>query len=118
VVYADSVVVPDLVVYRWDRIPRTPSGDLAEDASIPPDIAIEIASPGQSLRDLRGRCQWYVAHATPIALLVNRRTASISLFRSGIPARVLRGSDRVDLDEVLPGFQLTVQDLFDSLRVD
>lgn len=118
VAYADAVVVPDLIVYRWDRIPRTPDGFLAEDARVPPDIAVEIASPGQSLRDLRERCAWYVEHGTRIALLINRRTQSVSIFRPETPMRVLRGPDRIDLDEVLPGFELTVQELFDSLRGD
>jgi Uma2 family endonuclease len=118
VIYAGSVVVPDLVVYRWERIPRTPGGALAEDASIPPDIIVEIASPGQSLRALRERCQWYVEHGSQIALLVNPRTQTMSVFRPDTPSHVLREADRIDLDAVLPGFQLTVQELFDTLRVD
>jgi Uma2 family endonuclease len=118
VIYAGRVVVPDLVVYRWERIPRSPGGALAEDASVPPDIIVEIVSPGQSLRGLRERCRWYVEHGTPIALLVNPRTETIDVFGPETSMPVLRGEDRIDLDAVLPGFQLTVQDLFDTLRVD
>ena len=118
VIYAGSVVVPDLVVYRWERIPRSPGGALAEDASIPPDIIVEILSPGQSLRALRERCQWYVEQGTPTALLVNPRTETINVFGPDTPMPVLRGADRIDLDAVLPGFQLTVQELFDTLHVD
>jgi Uma2 family endonuclease len=118
VVYAGSVVVPDLVVYRWERIPQGPGGLLAQDATIPPDVVVEILSPGQSPRVLRERCQWYVEHGTQIALLVNPRTETISSFSTGRTVRELRGPDRVDLDAVLPGFELTVQELFDTLRVD
>ena len=32
--------------------------------------------------------------------------------------RRLSGIDRIDLDSVLPGFELTVQALFDTLRID
>ena len=118
VVYAGGVVVPDLVVYRWGRIPRSPGGALAEDASIPPDVIVEILSPGQGLRALRERCQWYVEHGTPIALLVNPRTETINVFRPDTSMRVLHEADRIDLDAVLPGFQLTVRELFDTLRVE
>ena len=31
--------------------------------------------------------------------------------------RALRGPERIDLDNLLPGFELTVQDLFASLRL-
>ena len=44
--------------------------------------------------------------------------ASIILIRPDGQPRALRGVDRIDLDEVLPGFELTAQELFDSLRLD
>src|SRR4030081_3748797 len=40
--------VPDIVVYRWARRPIAPNGQLAEEATEPPDLAIEIVSPGQA----------------------------------------------------------------------
>jgi Uma2 family endonuclease len=48
--------VPDVAVYRWDRIPRDASGRVANDFSEPPDIAVEIASPEQSANALVRRC--------------------------------------------------------------
>src|SRR6266508_2516904 len=37
--------VPDIAVFRWARIPRDETGQLAADCFDPPDVAIEIASP-------------------------------------------------------------------------
>jgi hypothetical protein len=34
------------------------------------------------------------------------------------PQEALTGDDRIDLDEVLPGFELTVNQLFASLALD
>src|SRR5690242_18087723 len=48
--------VPDVSVLRWDRIPRTADGRVADDVLWPPDIAIEIVSPGQSVNALVRRC--------------------------------------------------------------
>jgi hypothetical protein len=42
--FAGASLVPDLAVYRWERIPRTAEGMLADDSFVPP----EIASPGQA----------------------------------------------------------------------
>jgi Uma2 family endonuclease len=116
--FAGSSPVPDVAVYRWDRVPRDADGEPVDDVFIPPDIAIEIRSPGQSLRSQIERCRWYVDRGVPIALLVNRPDRSVRLFRPGQPERMLRGSERIDLDDVLPGFELTPEALFDSLRLD
>lgn len=34
--------VPDVAVYRWERIPRTRDGEIADDFTEPPDIAIDL----------------------------------------------------------------------------
>lgn len=41
-------IVPDLVVFRWDRIPLTPSRKIANRIESFPDWAIEILSPHQN----------------------------------------------------------------------
>ena len=40
------------------------------------------------------------------------------VFRAGQPLLVLEGDDRIDLDDVLPGFDLTVDAMFDGLAPD
>jgi Uma2 family endonuclease len=117
VTFADASLVPDVVVYRREHVPTTPSGEIADDAVTPPDIAIEIASPGQSLSSLIRRCSWYVANGVPLALLVLPRDRSVRVFRPNQQPLVLEGDVLIDLDDVLPGFQLSVSELFDSLKL-
>src|SRR4029077_12985917 len=76
-VYAGAAYVPDVAVYRWDRIPRTSDGELADDFREPPDIAIEIVSPKQSTNALIRRSLWYVRHGVEIALLVDPSDRSV-----------------------------------------
>ena len=108
--------VPDLIVYRSDRVPSDERGDIAEDFHEPPDVAVEIGSPGQTLKDLVERCRWYVEHGVHVALLVLPRTRSARVFRAGTELGPLRGADRIDLGDVLPGFELAVGELFGALR--
>src|SRR5436190_9807814 len=63
--------VPDISVYRRDRIPLDANGLIVDDFTEPPDIAIEIVSPEQSVNALVRRCVWYVAHGVQMALLVD-----------------------------------------------
>jgi Uma2 family endonuclease len=114
-VYAGAAYVPDVAVYRWDRIPRTPDGKLANDFREPPDIAIEIVSPEQSTNALIRRSLWYVQHGVEIALLVDPSDESVIRWHAQDPTAVLRRTDAISFGGVLPGLQLTVSELFDVL---
>ena len=116
--YAGASPVPDISVYRWERVPRTVAGRLARDARTSPDLAIEIRSPGQTVRELAKRCEWYVAHGVPVALLVDPRRETIRVFRPGEPCSVQRAGDRIALDELAPGLELVVTDIFAALSAD
>jgi Uma2 family endonuclease len=115
--FAGSSVVPDVAVYRWERLPRNGEGDLEGDSREPPDIAIEIVSPKQSVTALTRRCLWYVEHGLRMAVLVDPQDRSVLVFWPGGRTAALRGADRIDFGEILPGFQLGVQELFASLKV-
>lgn len=115
--YGGRSYVPDLSVYRWDRIPINDAGKIAHDFFDPPDIAFEIVSPQQSVTGRVRRYLWYVENGVQIAVLIEPDDESVLVFRAGQTPQALHGDDRIDLDEVLPGFDLTVQELFDSLRM-
>jgi len=116
--YGEFSLVPDVAVYRWARIPRTPDGKIANRFTEAPDIAVEIASPEQSVTVLAQKCVTFLEQGTEIALLVNPADETVIRFVPGQSPRTLRGDDRIDLDSVLSGFQLTVRELFASLRID
>ncbi|MFQ3680386.1 MAG: Uma2 family endonuclease [Pseudanabaenaceae cyanobacterium] len=46
-VFGGRAIVPDIAVFRWERIPRLPSGRIANPFEVPPDWVIEILSPEQ-----------------------------------------------------------------------
>ncbi|HEX2171120.1 MAG TPA: Uma2 family endonuclease [Dehalococcoidia bacterium] len=113
--YAGASPVPDISIYRWERLPRNEAGRLVDDFVEPPPIAVEIPSPGQKVNRLRRRCGWYVEQGVRQALLILPDDESVISFRPGAEPQVLRGSDRIDLDEILPGFGLTAAAVFDLL---
>ncbi len=116
--FGAEVLVPDVAVYRWDRLPRTVAGELANVYQGPPDIAVEIVSPEQSVREMVAKCRRYIAEGVSIALVVDVDHRTVTRLDEQESETVLRGDDRIDLDRVLPGFTLTVRHLFDTLRVD
>src|SRR5438132_3399405 len=60
--YAGQSRVPDVAVYLWERIPRGERGRVGDDFFVPPDVAIEIISPGQRVNQMVERCVWFVAN--------------------------------------------------------
>jgi len=116
--YGGQSLVPDVSIYRWGRVPRLANGRVANTFVEPSDIAIEIVSPEQSVNRLIRRCIRFNEDGVSIALLVDPDDDSVLLFRSGTPPQALSGDDSIDLTDVLPGLQLTVRELFDSLKLD
>jgi Uma2 family endonuclease len=110
--------LPDVAVYRWERIPVDAEGWVVDGAlTAPPDIAIEIVSPDQRVSAQLRRCVEYVNAGAVIALLVDPDDHSVVIVRPDRPVQTARGDERIDLDDVLPGFELTAQQLFDTLRL-
>ena len=114
--FAGDSFVPDVIVYLADRVPLDERGDIAEDFSEPPDVAVEIWSPGQTLADVVDRCRWCVEHGVRAALLVHPRNRWVRIFRPGLETEPLHSSEWIDLGDVLPGFTLAVDELFRPLR--
>ena len=109
-----SAPVPDVSFVRKERFPPDTRRRFGR-FDLPPDIAVEIVSPDQSVREQLEKSLRYAEIGVPISLVVDGDDETIYVIRPGQPLRVLRGGDRIDLDDVLPGFDLTVQALFDSI---
>lgn len=115
--HAARSYVPDVAVYLWDRAPVDDSGEVVDDAPGPPDVAVEIVSPDQSVTALVRKCIWYVENGVKAALLVDPRDRTVLLFRAGQPYRALRDDDAIELADILPGFEATVAQVFGALKV-
>lgn len=108
--------VPDVIAYRSDRVPTDQDGLIDNHLTLPPDIAVEIWSPGQTLGRQLDRCRWYVEHGVPVSLLVHPDRRTIWTFRPGAESGPLQNDDVVDLGDILSGLSFTVADLFAALR--
>jgi Uma2 family endonuclease len=116
-VFGGAAYVPAVSVYLWDRIPRDAARLIADNFTEPPDIAIEIVSSGQSVNSLVRRLVWYVDDGVRVALVVDPDDLSVLAFRLNQPPRSARAAESIDIDDVLPGFSLTADDVFSALRI-
>jgi Uma2 family endonuclease len=75
---------------RWNRV-------FLDECREPPDLAIEIISPGQSVTRLVQVCLWYVEHGVQIALLIDPRECAIIALRPGGQIQAYRRVGQIDL---------------------
>jgi Uma2 family endonuclease len=116
-IFGGAAYVPDVSVYLWDRIPRDAAGLVADNCMEPPDIAIEIVSPAESVNSLVRRASWYVDNGVRVALVVDPDVLPVLAFGPNQPPRSARAAELIDLADVLPGFELTAESVFSALRI-
>jgi Uma2 family endonuclease len=108
--------IPDVIAMRTSRVQLDDDGEVMLYPTIPPDIAVEVVSPGQSREGQDERCRWYVRNGVLAAVRVDPERRTVRVFRATGETADLQGADVVDLDDVAPGLRFTVDDLFAALR--
>ncbi|MEL6903535.1 MAG: Uma2 family endonuclease [Cyanobacteria bacterium J06606_4] len=115
-VFGGAAIVPDVSVFRWERIPRTPSGRVANRFEVHPDWAIEILSPDQAQTRPLEKLLHCAEHGTEIGWLIDPEAESILTLSAESQIKLFRGS------QVLPALTgvdlaLSADDVFDWLRL-
>jgi Uma2 family endonuclease len=108
--------VPDLIVYREQRVPSDDDNEISDDFFDPPDLAVEVISPGQVLGTLRDRCRDMARLGVGIVLLIVPRSRTVWVFRAETETGPLAGEAVIELTEIVSGLRLTVNDIFSPLR--
>lgn len=108
--------VPDLIAYRESRVPADDHNEIPDDFFEPPDLAVEVMSPGQVLGTLRQRCRDMASLGVGAVLLIVPRGRTIRVFRPGAESGPLQGAAVIDLTDVFAGLQFTVDDVFSVLQ--
>ena len=113
--FAGRSIVPDVTYVAWDRIPREPSGAIADEFFLAPDLTVEILSPKQKPSDLTAKLKSCVANGCRMGLLINPYAETVNVFRPDHPSETL-ASGPVDLSPVIEGLALTVEEVFGWLK--
>ncbi len=114
-------IVPDISVFRWDRIVRDPDGKIANIFNISPDWMIEILSPDQRQSKLVKKILFALEHGTEMAWLLDPDEELIFIYRANqtLPQTV-ELCDRPEQVLPMPSFandlQLTVKTIFSWLN--
>ena len=92
IILGEETYVPDVIVFRWDRIPEDENGQVPEDVYIAPDLALEILSPGQTVPVGPRARPRVVAHGVMVVILADPRRQTVHVIRASGEAGPLRGT--------------------------
>lgn len=106
----DTVRGADVSFITAERIPQEgrPKGYW----DIPPDLAAEVLSPGDTVQDIEDKVDDYLAAGTRLVWVVNPKRRTVTVHVPGGSTTVLREQDELDGGDVVPGFRSKVADLF------
>jgi len=105
----DTVRAPDAAFVCSERIPKRGTKGFFDGE---PDLAVEVLSPSDGKTDVANKVNdWLEAGAVSV-WVVDPTAQTIAVHRSGAKTDRYGGKDMLDDEPTLPGFELSLEDLF------
>jgi Uma2 family endonuclease len=114
-VFGGAARTPDVSFYMSGRISKP---ILDEDVLLPPDIAIEILSPGQTVGELRLKLRHSLKHGSKLGWLIQPSRKQVHVLRPGKKSQILKIGEALSGEDVLPGFSISLEEIFGWLEQD
>ncbi len=106
--------IPDVGFIRHDRFPEDYTGGYV---SVAPDLAVEVISATDHEKNTLIKLGNYLAAKT-VVWVVYPQAQEIQVYTPGVAPKILTMNDTLTGGEVLPGFSLSVRDIFKPLLKD
>ncbi len=106
----DTVRAPDVAFVRRERVEAV--GEVEGYWPGAPDLAVEVISPDDSHAEVEGKVFDWLEAGTKMVLVVNPHRRSVTLYRSQSDITILTGTDVLDGGDLVPGFKLSLREIF------
>jgi Uma2 family endonuclease len=78
-----------------------------------PDFAVELVSETDEVEETRSKMQEYINNGLRLGWLINPKTRQVEIYRPNQAVEVLQSPATLSGEEVLPGFVLDLQPIFE-----
>jgi Uma2 family endonuclease len=106
----DTVRGPDVAFVSTARLP--PPQARRGYGAMAPDLVVEVVSPSDRASKVEAKAREYLAAGSRLVCVVGPPTRSVAVYRPDGSSRLLRESDPLDGEDVLPGFRRRVAHTF------
>lgn len=110
----DWVPLPDLSYISYKRLPIDEISD--EACPVPPELVIEIISPGQTFEELAAKATDYLEAGVLRVWVVDNQVRSVTVFYPDGPPKIYTAAMLIT-DIILPKLQLTPEQIFRQARL-
>jgi Uma2 family endonuclease len=108
----DRVVGPDVAFFSNSRLPTkdSPEGYI----ETIPDLVVEVRSKNDSHTEVEQKTKDYLQAGVQVVWVVDNNARTITVSGSNNTVTVLRENDVLRAEEIVPGFEVPVKDIFSS----
>ena len=112
--WAGRVRIPDVAFTSWDRMPgrKRPSKPIPE---LSPDLAVEVLSLSNTYGERQLKLADYFTVNVRLVWIVDPELRTVEVHTRPAEMTLLREDDTLDGGDVLPGFSISLADLFGEL---
>jgi Uma2 family endonuclease len=108
----DTVRAPDVAFISTAQLRERPNSDGYYEGY--PDLVVEIISPNDRMRDVEEKVQQYFDAGTRLVWLVRPEAQAVMVRYPDGSAQLFRGEDVLSGEDVLPGFEVKLTELFED----
>ena len=105
-----NVRSPDVTYVSLGKLPGGVSPDTF--GEIIPDLAVEVLSPSDSLRELGRKIGEFLDNGVPLVWLVDPARQTVTIYRSLTETQQLAVDDTITAEPILPDFSVPVRRFF------
>jgi Uma2 family endonuclease len=104
---------PDVSFVKKGRLP----GDVAPDGwvRIPPDLAVEVVSPGDTIEQFEEKLEDYQKAGVPLIWVIYPKRRKARVFRLDGPPDELSEDDELSGEDIIPGFRCPLREILPRL---
>jgi Uma2 family endonuclease len=109
----DSVIGADVAFVSRERMATVEN--IYKFIPFAPDLAVEVLSPGNTLREIDEKIAFYFAAGSRAVWIVNPKKRTVAVYGSAVEVRILGEQEALEGGDVLPGFSYELTRLFAAL---
>lgn len=106
-----NVRAPDCAFVSRERLERY--GSSRSFLPYPPDLAVEVISPGDTKAEVKEKAEWWLSVGTRLVWVVDPKRQTVTAYYAANDSVVTyKAGNELDGFDVVPGFRLPVADIF------
>ncbi|MEH2088415.1 Uma2 family endonuclease [Nostoc sp.] len=110
----DWMPIPDILYISYERLPA--NWDENEACPVPPDLVIEIISPGQTFGQMAAKAKDYLDAKVLRVWVLDGKARSITVFYPDAAPQTYMGEELLT-DSLFEGLQFTVEQVFQKAKI-